>query len=129
MESLRSSGRLFQRRGPQWLKADAPWVFVEALGTTRRPAAEDLRDLLGTHLKSMSGSRPFSDLKTSHKFLQSILKLIGNDFKIGVICALSGLGCVLNKLKTENSTNLSSLLQFDLPLVSVLASLLECHSY
>lgn len=48
MDSHTSTGRLFQRLGLQRLKADSPCVFNDILGTTRRPAAENLKDLQGT---------------------------------------------------------------------------------
>lgn len=67
MESLRSTDRPKTRA----TAADSPYVFAEIFGVTRRPAAEDLRDLLD--LKSLSerspGARPFSDLKTGKKKL------------------------------------------------------------
>ena len=92
MECLRSSGGLFQ--GPRSLNKDSQWVFVGMLGTTRRPAAEDLRDLLGSHLKGMperkAGARPFSDLKTGKSISidpKQIDKQCDN-FKIDVIWAL-----------------------------------------
>lgn len=56
-KSLRSLGRLFQRVGSLWLTAVFPCVFVEILGMTRRPAGEDLRDLLGISKKHCLGDR------------------------------------------------------------------------
>ena len=54
VQSLISTGRLFQRKGPQWLKADSPYFFVEVLGMTRSLAVEDLMGLLGSCLSSVS---------------------------------------------------------------------------
>lgn len=66
VESLRSSGTLVQRPGPQCLKRTPRVFLLESLG---RPAAEGPAGYISKMSERKAGARPFMDLKTRKRLI------------------------------------------------------------